>query len=242
MTISPRIRFAIVDGLYVILDLQSEQYLVLNDRATMIWHHIVRCDGSLAEAGASVGDGGDPKISAAEQNQFELECRELGFLLDKNSIADVKMKVRSPRAHPSAINAWWSLVATALRLRLRGFEDTYDTYDKRFGGIKSSTQSGQQSNLGVALSAFLRAENFIWLRSTPDDCLPRSLSLFRFLRSLGFEATHRIGGRRVPTLTIHAWVDLKGESLLEDDAALRDDTLIASLPHEKLRREQSSGL
>jgi len=89
---------------------------------------------------------------------------------------------------------------------------------------------GVEQLLPDALRAFLIAENFVAFRNSPDDCLPRSLSLFRFLRSIGIPAIHRIGGRRVPVLKMHAWVEVNSKVLLDDPTEPEKDIILASLP------------
>ena len=67
------------------------------------------------------------------------------------------------------------------------------------------------------MGAFGRAENFFVVRRAPDDCLVRSLSLYRFLREAGSRAEHVIGVRRFP-FQAHAWVECAGEVLMDTRA------------------------
>jgi hypothetical protein len=68
-----------------------------------------------------------------------------------------------------------------------------------------------------AVAAFGHAENFFILKRAPQDCLPRSLALFRFLRLVGVPAEHCIGVRRYPFLA-HAWVE-HGDRVVHDHPA-----------------------
>jgi len=77
-----------------------------------------------------------------------------------------------------------------------------------------------------ALEAFLRAENAWAYRSAPQDCLPRSLALFRFLLKSGQRADHVIGVRGSP-FSAHAWVEVNGARLF--DGQDRNFTAIARI-------------
>ena len=66
------------------------------------------------------------------------------------------------------------------------------------------------SQVDGALDAFYRAESVVPMPNAPDDCLPRSLALFVYLRAIGFACEHLIGVRRYPSLTMHAWVEVDG--------------------------------
>jgi hypothetical protein len=231
---SNAIRYAKMDGLIVILDLRSEQYHIMDDRATSIWQSILAANGDV-DGGAEyyLAGCGDPGPAAREQYaNFVSRCIEMGFLEDARTAdrAVPKRGVRSVR-RMLGLQAWWSLLRTGYLLRKNGFGRTYQAYELSYGARQSALpQAEARRFLEPALAAFLRAENFIWFGKSPDDCLPRSLSLFSFLRSVGIEANHRIGGRRVPTLTMHAWVEFAGVALLEDEQELKNDTVVASLP------------
>ena len=54
------------------------------------------------------------------------------------------------------------------------------------------------AQLACAERALSLAENFFIIASAPKDCLPRSLSLYRFLLIAGVPADHVIGVRRFP--------------------------------------------
>ena len=91
-------------------------------------------------------------------------------------------------------------------------------------------------SLIACVAAFAKAENFCYLKKAPRDCLPRSLALFRFLRSIGAAAVHCIGVRQFP-FGAHAWVEFQ-ECVLHDNPAVAETyTVIARLPHEPLSRK-----
>lgn len=64
------------------------------------------------------------------------------------------------------------------------------------------------------LATFIRAEHAVVSRLGPDDCLPRSLALYAFLRRCGLPVRHRIGVRRYP-FGSHAWVEHGGAPVLD---------------------------
>jgi hypothetical protein len=100
------------------------------------------------------------------------------------------------------------LINTQRALARHGFRTTYERYALLPVGSDAPA-------LGVALSAFIRAENFFVARRAPDDCLARSLALYRFLRSANVFAEHVIGVRRFP-FAAHAWVECDGAPVLDD--------------------------
>jgi hypothetical protein len=79
------------------------------------------------------------------------------------------------------------------------------------------------------LRRFVRAETFLLSKLGNRDCLPRSLALFIYLRSLGHQVRHVIGVARFP-FDAHAWVEKDGQPLLEFRAAP------ALLPHARTPR------
>jgi hypothetical protein len=207
------LRYAEVDGLWVLLDLTSATYKVLDDSASALWSILI----GRADRDVVFGDlmrrfdvGADQL--AAELDDFAATCRRTGLLVDNPSVA-----VAGPPTHlgprrgvPRAVFALQCLVGTQRALTSRGFRDTYESY-ARIG------QPVPRGDLDAALTAFVRAENFFISRRAPNDCLIRSLALFRLLRASGFQVEHVIGVQRVP-FEAHAWVELGGEPLLDDQA------------------------
>ena len=112
-----------------------------------------------------------------------------------------------------AFAAWRCLAGTALLLRRRGFATAYRVSTALAPAPRDL--SGDRA-LDRAIAAFVLAENFFVPRRAPDDCLPRSLALFRFLRMMGLPAEHVIGCRRAPFFA-HAWVECGGRVVLDDD-------------------------
>jgi hypothetical protein len=113
------------------------------------------------------------------------------------------------RRLPRGALAFLALTSTALSLKFRGFNKTY----RRVGEVLGTSEQRMIPPLKAAIRSFLIAENFVLFRRAPNDCLVRSLALFRYLRWLGIPATHVIGIRRVP-FAAHAWVEVSGEGVL----------------------------
>jgi hypothetical protein len=100
-----------------------------------------------------------------------------------------------------------------------GFAPTYRAHAKfRAAPARAELQS--------VLAAFRRAENLFLLRRAPNDCVVRSLALYRFVCSYGIAAEHVIGVQRIP-FKAHAWVEWRGEPLL--DAPVHGFTSLARL-------------
>jgi len=126
------------------------------------------------------------------------------------------------------IKAWWSLWSVTRSLAKRGFSCTYNAALglPKLQKIQTRRQTG---SLSTALKAFARAENFLYLKKAPRDCLPRSLALFLFLRSIGWPVEHCIGLQQFPFLA-HAWTEYHGEVLHDDPRNQERFTVIARIP------------
>jgi len=228
---SKRIRHATIDSLTVIMDLKTDSYHTFDHQASFIFEKIIDADGDLALAFARYQQEfrGETRILDSRFERFVLQCIDLGFLTAKpfeGSDRNAPASPRPARLQFLSLQAWLSLFLTGSSIKLRGFGRTYEKYNALSCalGLDNSDRL-----LQTALAAFLRAENFISFANAPDDCLPRSLALFRFLRSIGFPVIHRIGGRRFPTLTMHAWVEYNGMMLLDDSREIEHDIVLASI-------------
>ncbi len=221
---SEMIRYANIDGLCVVLDMVSENYFIFNEQATAIWYSLVEDSGRLERARCVRS-----QECTSRRVAFIDDCARRNFLVSK-----------PPTSHPDAprtplasgarrflvFRAFLSLLRTAFSLRVRGFSRTYADY----AGLNSVETSPDVVRLrGVAEAAFLNAENIFSYRRAPHDCLPRSLAMFRFFRSLGVPVVHRIGGRRVPTFFMHAWVEHDGVVILDDPRIADEFSVIASI-------------
>lgn len=217
--VSNTVRYAEIDGLFVILDLNTEDYFVLDEVASEMWKNLI--SGKL---GKGIYD-------AKDMNKFLTNCVSLGFICDishrEKDSRNVRLKNRM--GVPSnflTIRAWFSMVSTYSVLKMCGFKVAYMACED----VDRVKVRMENSNLmSSAIAAFLNAENFFWSR--PDDCLQRSLAMFRFLRSLGLPVSHKIGGRRLPGFLMHAWVDHDGIPILDNPTFVKDQHILATLPY-----------
>ena len=226
------IRFADIDGLTVIMDLNTEDYYVFNETATLFWSLIIENDGDLMVGAQALKGNRQTATNILEKrlHTFFADCLEHGFLTQNRPVVDQfesKGCFRSKSNRFLTLQAWWNLVLTAYYYRVNGFARTYNNYAQlRF----DNSNENLDQILKSALASFLKAENLFWYNQAPRDCLPRSLALFRFLRSLGIQVIHYIGGRRFPGFTMHAWVEYNGNVVLDDSQQSMEYTVISSLP------------
>lgn len=210
---SPTIRHAEVDRLRIILDLRTETYRILDDAASVFWSILVgEADAAASFQGLTECYIVDDERLQADFAAFAERCVEEG-LLQRAGAPPASGPSAAPtrlarRTRPRTMKAFICLLATKLALARHGFGATYHRYALLPIGTKSVA-------LNSVLSAFTRAENFFVARRAPQDCLLRSLALFRFLRSANIPAEHVIGVRRFP-FNAHAWVEYNGSPLLDD--------------------------
>jgi hypothetical protein len=213
------IRHAVVDGSVVILDLRRGTYRLLDRVASAMWSAFTGGDAmdddavvrSLLERFAVEPDRLRHDVAA-----FRATCVADGLLVAAH--ADDFSQSAAPRGASRrivfpALAAWNHLAGTALLLRRRGFAAAYRAAAACSAAARTH---GDDAALDRASRAFARAENFFVARRAPDDCLPRSLALFRFLRAMGLPAVHVIGVRRAPFYA-HAWVECHDRVVLDAD-------------------------
>lgn len=206
------VRHAEVAGCRVILDLRSEQYSVLDHIASVMWRVLT---GDAEEAAAmsalTVLYAVSRERLQLDLRDFQKRCIDEKLLEAPSAPSDLKMEVSRPvsdfqRRRIGTLSALRTLIATGVSLSRDGFAATYQKY--------SATPRGHSSRgADRALSAFCRAENLFLSSKAPEDCLPRSLALFRFLNQAGISAEHLIGVRRFP-FQAHAWVEIDGQPAL----------------------------
>jgi hypothetical protein len=226
---SPLIRHALIDDLVIIMNLNEDNYEVLDERATLIWCALLQANGSVAGAQQVVRENCADLADDAVAD-FLLLCQTRGLLIVDGEMDPQPAILRRPVDHmryPSLL-AWQSMLSIARNLRRRGFPATYNELVRTHWGPHAKSSSIACDR---AVEAFVRAENLFWFRRAPRDCLPRSLALYLFLSRLGIPVTHRIGGRRFPGFVMHAWVEHKDIPLIEDDKQIAQYAVIASLPH-----------
>jgi hypothetical protein len=224
-----------MDGLMVLMDLRTEEYFALDPSSTTYWEALERRSGEIAAARSDVVGAVEAERAAARGAAFDAfvrECTRRGFLVESDepaSEASFPMTTIADgalRALPARLAAWVCMVATWRSLRISGFAQTY----RRYCRIEGATPEGLQAALPPALAGFLHAENFFWYRGAPRDCLPRSLALFRYLRTRGFPAVHKIGGRRVPSFFMHAWVEVFAAPVLDQSPIVDEYVILARSP------------
>ncbi|MEO8198815.1 MAG: lasso peptide biosynthesis B2 protein [Thermoanaerobaculia bacterium] len=112
--------------------------------------------------------------------------------------------------------AWWRLVAAAVRLRLRParaialalVEPGAEWADAGHSELPEPPES-------LALAVGRAGAHHL----LPMTCLPRALALQRMLRRRGYSAVVRIGVRKVAGgVSAHAWVEVGGCALGEPEA------------------------
>lgn len=218
---SPAVRHKTIDGLVVILDLGSGSYRILNEVASATWQACVENTGDegTLDRLADRFDA-EPSRLRSDFDSFRRDCIEKGLLVsaqrDRTIARSPLARVMFPTWH-----AWMCLVRTAVSLRWHGFGRTY----LHCAGLASCGHSEDVDRvLPQALEKFLLAENLAPLKRAPKDCLPRSLALFRFLRDMRLPVEHCIGVERYP-FQAHAWVECRGEVLLDVDRRAQFATL-----------------
>ncbi len=199
-----------IQGFLVILDLRTEAYYILDPVATVMWKTLLATDDEAAALQALQNEYSVERARlTTDLEAFRHGCIDQGFLQDK----EAERKLEIPlyvNAGPGKFlipQAWWCLFRTVHSLSANGLSRTYQEYS-RFPIPKENVKTADDL-LERSVSAFSRAENFFLIKNAPKDCLPRSLALFRFLRSAGLPVEHCIGVRRFP-FQAHAWVEYHG--------------------------------
>jgi hypothetical protein len=214
---STSVRDAEVDGLRVLLDFDRKSYRVLDDVASAFWSVLVgEKDSAVALEEIARIYAISPAEAQIELNEFCQRCLSEGILTRATGAVSLipSKGLSPPRALPggkvSVLRAWLCLIATRRALVRDGFRRTYERYSLMRAGTDSAS-------LDLALRAFVSAENAFFSRNAPDDCLVRSLSLYRFLCGAALPVQHVIGVLRSPFMA-HAWVEQYGKPLLAQDA------------------------
>jgi hypothetical protein len=227
------IRHAPIHKITVILDFRTATYFALNEPASAFWNLISTCDGQIDRICGELTSRSslsDPSIECSSFYAFVDDCVSRGFLtyvrpVDQRDSIQLPTSFGIERSMPDPLGALFSLYRTRHMLGRHGFSATYECYAKY---LPKPSQPGSEERLKQALSTFLKAENLALASGAPDDCLPRSLSLFRFLRNRGIPSSLNIGCRDRPPLLMHAWVEVNGKDPLED-AMASDLIRIASI-------------
>jgi hypothetical protein len=150
---------------------------------------------------------------AADLLRFGEDCLSQGLLLDTPQTTP-SIRRRTVRPHfLLTLRAWRWLVRCDAGLRRRGLAEIWAEAVERAPAASGAADPGR---LQRALRAFSRAELLHISAMAPNDCLPRSLALFAFLRGVGVPVRHHIGfeldyGRA------HAWVECDGNVIADSD-------------------------
>jgi Transglutaminase-like superfamily/Coenzyme PQQ synthesis protein D (PqqD) len=212
------VRSRIVDGLAVILDLRLGNYVIFDKVATAMWR-VLLTTGPLDRVPILEQKFAVPAQQlAADLDTFSKQCVQRGFLAKHPAPPVGRRTLQRALRRPTALRAWWSLLATTRALRSQGFSSIYHRYS-RFA--KPVADDGEFDDLVQrAERAFARAEHFFVMRAAPKDCLPRSLALYQFMLSVGVPVDHCIGVIRFPFAS-HAWVECRGRVLNDSEANVR---------------------
>jgi hypothetical protein len=154
----------------------------------------------------------DRETLDADYEAFRRVCIADGLLseFDHDRPPEDAIAARAPPAWlPDMGAALMCLVLAQRTLKRHGFSAAYRQ--------TSAAPRGRRSGvLDRVIKSFLAAENLFVARRAPDDCLVRSLALFRFLKLFDVAAHHVIGVRRLP-FGAHAWVERDGVPVLQDN-------------------------
>lgn len=235
-------RWATLNRRTVILCLRTGEYFGLNGTGTRVWQGLL--DGRSA---ADMRDdlrrtaGGDARRVVADYAAFTSALLARNLLVASTA---PRQPAATPRDHaprrdgaraafaviraavllPPAAHAWLCYQRIEWRLRTRGFAAAYALAARSRAG-----PAAERTSLARCMAGFAAAEKLTTRLLRRDDCLPRSLALFVFLRARGFAVRHAIGIADDP-LRAHAWVELTGQPLLDDPEHVRRHTAIARLP------------
>lgn len=232
---APHIRYCWMDDRVIILDLRSESYFALDPIASAMWQQLMLPQNG-EESRERLGnyyslESIESTGQEADFDSFTQRCVTERFLTETQapSLPGIEVPTRRlPGGRCLTIRAWWSLWCVTRSLAQQGFSKTYNAalHLPKFQEIRTGKPAAL---LASALRAFARGENFLYLKKAPRDCLPRSLALFRFLRSLGLPVEHCIGLKQFPFLA-HAWTEYQGEVLHDDPHNQERFTVIARIP------------
>ena len=207
------VRHVEVNGRRVILDLRTGSYKVLNEVASVLWSVLLgEADAGNAFEALTARYGVQSDGLSVDFAAFRERCVADGLLeRSEQKSTPVACPRDTARFRPGIFQALKCLLATHSSLKKSGFSATYQRYARLPVGRDAE-------RLKPALQAFVRAENLFVSKRAHEDCLVRSLSLFRFLRCADAPAEHVIGVRSMP-FCAHAWVESNGTPVLDDGTA-----------------------
>jgi Transglutaminase-like superfamily/Coenzyme PQQ synthesis protein D (PqqD) len=219
------IRQCTLEGLVVVLDLRVSQYLIFDEVASCMWTVLLSIPDRSQRVDEIVSRFNVPRSKCEhDMDEFLKSCEKRGLLCQGAAELPKAAGCRVPYRSPNVLNAWKSLYATRRSLAISGFSETYHLHLRI---TTPETSNGRRvGSLSAAIRAFNRAENLFSVRDAPNDCLPRSLALHRYLLSAGFDADHCIGVRRFP-FGAHAWVEVARTVVCDSESFVGQFTEIA---------------
>lgn len=219
------VRYRVVDGLGVLLDLRAGEYSVLDHVATAMWRVLVGVEPEHRVAALQETLDVPPSRLQEDLTAFSFDCVQRGFLQAEPPVAVASdLQPPPPQRRALTLRAWWSLLSVTRSLKTHGFGPTY--VQCLHMTKPAANGSDLEDRLERAERAFERAENLFLIRTAPKDCLPRSLALYRFLLSVGISANHFIGVTRYP-FAAHAWVEHQGSVLFDEPDNVRVYAVLA---------------
>lgn len=211
----------------ILLDLAHGEYIIFDEVATAMWQCLTSERLSLDDSLTSLQRifNAEPAQLERDLSTFVNRCLVRGWLREKDTANSLAPGEVSP-LQSVATNftrgwgwpgAWLCLACTERELNKKGLSGIFASWPELGKPVDQTFLSPQeQLHLQAALKAFRFAENFYISPRAPDDCLPRSLALFRFLRRMGIPAEHCLGFERFAS-GAHAWVECDGNVLLDED-------------------------
>ena len=211
--ISAGIRHAEIEGARVILDLNTTSYRILDHIGSAMWSVLLgeRTQVDVLTELTRIYDAPLPVLER-DLERFGHRCVKEHLLLSPLDVPRLITPEPKSDAPRRAFGWHWlealrSLVVTNRRIAREGLRPVYERYASLPVGAPRLT-------FPKAVAAFRAAENMYVSSRAPDDCLARSLSLYRYLRSAGFPVEHVIAVRRIP-FRAHAWVECEREIILD---------------------------
>lgn len=193
----------------VFLDERRGRYSALAPESAVLWEDLF--GSSSAHNGGASGRAAS-RLSADERDLLR-EAWDLGWLVEGEPAQPSYPPARSPRRHFLLMHAF-RLLASMHRLVGRGGLGQAYSAARRSARETRLPDRGAALPLDDLLRRFRQADRWVSSSLGAEDCLPRSLALFAFLRSSGLAASHHVGVAQHP-FRAHAWVEFNGTALLE---------------------------
>ncbi len=218
VALSPHVHWVQVEDLIFLLDERRGEYFGLDGRAAQLWPALIRGEPS--------GVAADDDVLATLRQSAQVQ----GWLIAADCRAALPPSEDTlGRQTPGAltwVGAYGCLLRAFVSLKWRGFARTYAWARSALAYRAREAKDAQGVSRGTDL--FRRAESLVMSRRGLDDCLPRSLALFVYLRRAGIPVRHHIGVRCYP-FAAHAWVEHERNPLLDRDRRVDCFTSIATI-------------